>query len=85
MMLKITEFYKTAVISTAHVPTLPPFHVNEEKRAPAITPYTEKNTHQNDENNPDENTEKNHLKNNETTYADRENKPPISPKGILAV
>lgn len=67
------------------LPTLPPFHVNEEKSAPAITQYTEKNTHQNDESNPDENTEKSHLKNNETTYAGRENKPPISPKGILAV
>ncbi len=89
MMLKLTESYKTAVISTAHVtaadserlPTLPSIHVNEEKSAPAIIQYTEKNTPQNDENNP----EKNHLKNNETTYAGRKNKPPISPKGILAV
>lgn len=67
------------------LPTIPSFHVNEEKSAPAITPYTEKNTHQNDENDPDENTEKSHLKKNETTYAGRENKPPVSPKEILAV
>lgn len=58
---------------------------NERNRPPAITPYTEKNNHQNDENNPDENTEKNHLKKNETTYAGREYKPPISPTGIVAV
>ncbi|MEY7281956.1 hypothetical protein AB9C22_24050, partial [Escherichia coli] len=58
---------------------------NERNRPPAITPYTEKNNHQNNENNPDENTEKNHLKKNETTYAGRKNKPPISPTGIVAV
>lgn len=63
------------------LPTLPPFHVNEEESASANTPYTEKNTPQNDENTPGENPEKNH----ETTYAGKENKPPISPTGIVAV
>ncbi|EJQ4599671.1 hypothetical protein NX188_004293 [Salmonella enterica] len=81
----ITSYAENNSSALLPLPTLPSLHVNEEKSAPAITPYTEKNTHQNDENDPDENTEKSHLKKNETTYAGRENKPPVSPKEILAV
>lgn len=81
----ITSYAENNKSALLPLPTLPSIHVNEEKSAPAIIQYTEKNTPQNDENNPDENTEKNHLKNNESTYAGREYKPPISPTGIVAV
>ncbi|EPC8611658.1 hypothetical protein ACR24L_004597, partial [Salmonella enterica subsp. enterica serovar Montevideo] len=53
--------------------------------APAITPYSEKKTQQNEDNHQDENTEKNHLKKNENTYAGRESKPPISHTEIVSL
>ncbi|EPT3892823.1 hypothetical protein ACVQGR_005183, partial [Escherichia coli] len=64
-----------------HTPDKQLKHNNESNRPPAITPYTEKNKHQNDENTP----QKNHRKTNETIYTDRENNTPNSPTEIVAV
>lgn len=64
-----------------HTPDKQLKHNNESNRPPAITPYTEKNNHQNDENTP----QKNHRKTNETIYTDRENNTPNPPTEIVAV
>ncbi|SQY19167.1 Uncharacterised protein [Escherichia coli] len=67
--------------SPSHTPDKQLKHNNERIRPPAITPYTEKNNHQNDENTP----QKNHRKTNETIYTDRENNTSNSPTEIVAV